>query len=333
MWWRALIDAGAVPAAYVPPPTAGSAEAWDDGAGTVRADLVEDAELRAHPVPTGGDARIPATVSFLNGIERWSVRAYDGVLPIVDAYVAAAVRRRDAPSQGVLRTTFERTRAFAVAPVGRMTPALRHVLETSVPDIEPIAGEPAGQPLQDLQQVESTVRRARAQLERQLAEAAAGGLATDAWLVLDGLLSRSPGVARHPGAVGVIKSHGVQFLEGRGLERALTLPAGHRTSVFAVRGGHTRTEVYSWYLRLWPWEGNDLLYGLVRIEARAHPDTVARASQLSGWLWAERAPLATPATRWDRLLYPLHHVEEYLKALAPRDLQLHRASRLPRTGT
>jgi len=93
--------------------------------------------------------------------------------------------------------------------------------------------------------------------------------------------------------------------------------------------------VYSWYLRLWPWEGNDLFYGLLRIEARAHPDTVARASELSGWLFAERAPLATPATRWDRLLYPLHQVEVYLKALAPplRDIRLQRASRLPRTGT
>jgi len=78
-----------------------------------------------------------------------------------------------------------------------------------------------------------------------------------------------------------------------------------------------------------------LFYGLLRIEARAHPDTVARASELSGWLFAERAPLATPATRWDRLLYPLHQVEVYLKALAPplRDIRLQRASRLPRTGT
>src|SRR5439155_21140012 len=158
-------------------------------------------------------------------------------------------------------------------------------------------------------------------------------LVGDAWLVVDGLLSLSPKVARHARVLGVIKSHGQQFLEGRGLERALTLPAAHRTSVFVVRGGHTRTEVYSWYLRLWPWESNDLLYGLVRVEARADRETVTRASALSGWLWAERAPLATPATRWDRLLYPLHHVDEYLKARAPRDLQLHRASRLPRTGT
>jgi hypothetical protein len=61
-----------------------------------------------------------------------------------------------------------------------------------------------------------------------------------------------------------------------------------------------------------------LQYGLLRIEARADRVTIARAPALSGWLLAERAPLATPATRWDRLLYPLHHVEEYLKARAPR---------------
>ena len=319
-WWQALVQAGAVP---------GSGSTGDEPEVSERAELVEDGELQAHPIPRTRVATPP--VSFLNGMERWSVRAYDGVIPIVDAYVAAAVRRRDAA--GVLHTTAAHRRSCAVAAVESMTPKLRALLETSVSDIEPVAAEFVGQPARYLDQVEAIVRRARAHLERELAEAALAGLGADEWLVLDGLLSRSPAVARHPRSLGVIKSHGAQFLEGRGLERALTLPAGHRTSVFVVRGGHTRTETYSWYLRLWPWEGNDLLYGLLRIEARAHPDTVARASELSAWLWAERAPLATPATRWDRLLYPLHQVEEYLKALAPRDLQVHRASRLPRTGT
>jgi hypothetical protein len=330
-WWQSLIEAGAVPAAFVPPPGASAGRAGEDVEAIEGAEVVEDAELQAHAAPERRDARIPAAVSFLSGIQRWSVVAYDGVVQIVNAYVAAAVRRRDA--QGVLHTTFERSRAFAVAPVASMSAELRQVLEQSAPDMEPVDGDLAGQPARYLEKVESTVRRVRAHLERELAEACIGELGADEWLVVDGLLSRSPAVARHPRALGVIKSHGAQFLEGRGLERALTLPAGYRTSVFAVRGGHTRTEVYSWYLRLWPWEGNDLFYGLLRIEARSHPDSVARASELSGWLWAERAPLATPATRWDRLLYPLHHVEEYLKSRAPRDLQTRRASRLPRTGT
>ncbi|OLD88017.1 MAG: hypothetical protein AUG85_05815 [Gemmatimonadetes bacterium 13_1_20CM_4_66_11] len=325
-WWRALIDAGAVAGG------GGRTDEAESGA-TVGADLVEGSELQIHRVADRTGSPIPPAVSFLNGIERWSVVAYDGVVQVVNAYVAAAVRRRD--KTGVLHTTFERSRAFAIAPLDRMSPALRQALEQSAADIEAVAGELVEQPARYLEMVEATVRRGRARIERDLAEQAMNDIGPDEWLVIDGLLSRSPDVARHPRALGVIKSHGTQFLEGRGLERALTLPAGHRTSVFAVRGGHTRTEVYSWYLRLWPWEGNDLLYGLLRIEARAHADSVKRASELSRWLWAERAPLATPATRWDRLLYPLHHVEEYLKTRAPRDLQQgpRRASRLPRLAS
>ena len=316
MWWQAVIDAGAVPVAFVPNPatTRGSKENTE---ATDRAALVEEAELESHAVPERRSARIPPAVSFLAGFSRWAVVACDGIIQLVDAYVAAAVRRRDAG--GALHTTFERNRAFALAPLERMTPALREVFEASASDIESIDGELAGQPARYLETVESTVRRVRAGLERDVAEQCIATLGAEEWLVLDGLLSRSPTVARHPRALGVINSHGTQFLEGRGLERALTLPPGHRTSVFTVRGGHTRTEVYSWYLRLWPWEGNDLLYGLLRVEARPDPASIALASALSGWLVAERAPLATPATRWDRLLYPLHNVQEYLKARAPRD--------------
>ncbi len=302
-WWQGLIDAGAVPVAFVPNP----------GGARAPKEQTKPAEraLETHPVPDRGGARVPPAVSFLAGFARWGVVACDGIIQVVDAYVAGAVRRRD--SRGVLHTTFERNRAFAIAPLERMTPGLRQVLQASVPDIEPIDAELAGQPAQYLETVESTVRRVRAGLERELAEKCIATLGAEEWLVLDGLLSRSPTVARHPRALGVINSHGTQFLEGRGLERALTLPAGHRTSVFAVRGGHTRTEVYSWYLRLWPWEGNDLLYGLLRVEARADPASVALASELSGWLVAERAP---------------HNVEEYLKARAPRDLSTAR-HRLP----
>jgi hypothetical protein len=330
-WRKALIAAGAVPAAFVPPLSGAAPD--DNAEDGVTADLVEDAELEIHPVPERTAAQVPRAVSFLNGFERWGVAAYDGIAPIVNAYVAAAVRRRDA--RGLLHTTHDRARDFVIAPLDVMDPNRRQLLTTEHPEVEAVPGDRVGQPSLFFEMVEATVRRARGRLEKEIAEAALAGLGDDEWLVVDGLLSRSPAVARHPRALGVIKSRGAQFLEGRGLERALTLPAGHRTSVFRVRGGHTRTEVYSWYLRLWPWEGNDLLYGLLRVEARAHADVVGRASELSGWLLAERAPLATPAARWDRLLYPLHHVEEYLKSRAPRapDLQLRRASRLPRTGS
>src|SRR5687768_6367896 len=242
-WWRTLIAAGAVPAAFVPPDIR-SPDAGSSGA-PIPTDLVEDAELQTHPVPDLGLGAVPRVVTFLDGIARWSVMAYDGYAPLVRAYVAAAARRR--PTRGALRTTHEKSRDFAVAPLDRMSATHRALLTKACSDVEPASGDHVGHPLLYLETVETAVRRARAHVEREIAEATLATLADDEWLVLDGLLSRSAAVAKHPRAMGLIRSHGTQFLEGRGLELALTLPAGHRTSVFRVQGGHTRSEVYSWY--------------------------------------------------------------------------------------
>lgn len=44
--------------------------------------------------------------------------------------------------------------------------------------------------------------------------------------------------------------------------------------------------------------------------------TVEEADLVSGWLRAERVPLSAPDGRWDRLFYPIHLVENYLRARA-----------------
>jgi len=135
------------------------------------------------------------------------------------------------------------------------------------------------------------VQKARAALERRLAERRLEALGSDEWLVVDGVLSDSAALSAHPRALGVVKSHGAQYFAGPELERALTLPAGHRTSVFRPKRRGARREIHSWYLRLWPWEGNDLLYGLLRVEARAHP-TRARLhpeSPRGSWMSAPRS--------------------------------------------
>jgi len=126
---------------------------------------VEGSERQEHPVP---EPRIPSAVSFLNGIERWNVVAYDGVVQVVSAYIAAAVRRRTA--RGELATTLERSRAFAIAPLERMSQPLRHALEDAAPDIERVDGDLVAQPARYLEMIDVTVRRARAHLERELAE-------------------------------------------------------------------------------------------------------------------------------------------------------------------
>jgi hypothetical protein len=324
-WWDALVRAGAVPAAYVPPASLGRTDA-DDGA-EPGADLVEGESVAVHAVAPA----VSPPACFLDGIEQWKVVGYDGVLPIVRAYVAAAVRRRGQDRR--LRTAFEAARDFAIAPLAGLAPERRRALAEHCPDVVEISIEEGTQPGRVLELARRAVDSARAALERDLAERCLARLGENEWLVVDGLLSVSGKLAGHPRALGVIKSHGAQFFSGADLERALTVPADHRTSVFRARGGHARNEVYSWYLRLWPWEGNDLLYGLLRVEARAAAATIAAAGATSGWLLGERAPIATPDVRWDRLLYPIHDVETYLRVRAPRDLLASRASRLPRTGT
>src|SRR4051812_10685893 len=151
-WWHELIAAGAVPAAFTPPPTL--TPGTDGAGGTEHADLVEDAELEAHPLPGRSVARLPEAVSFLAGIERWSVVAYDGVVQVVNAYVAAAIRRRD--ERGLLRTTRERHRGFAIAPLERMKPGLRQWLALAAPDLESVRPGRGGQPPRHLGPGEGT---------------------------------------------------------------------------------------------------------------------------------------------------------------------------------
>jgi hypothetical protein len=326
-WLTALYAAGITPASFLPDSSGGRRGEPADEAGA-GVELVEDGELRVHPIAPGPP---PATVGFLDGIQQWKVVGYDGVLPIAVAYVAAAVRRRG--RDGRLRTADWEARELVVASPETLDEARRRAIAAA--GLEPVAAEldGPGQPGQALEALRREVHRARQALERELGHRALGRLGESEWLVVDGQLAVSATLSRHPRALGVIKSHGAQFLEGRHLERALTVPAAHRTSVFRVHGGHGRTEVDSWYLRLWPWEGRDLFFGLIRIEMAAAPDPGTRVPEISGWLFAERATLSAPDARFDRLLYPIHDVESYLRSRAPGDLLAAPASRLPRTGT
>jgi hypothetical protein len=113
--------------------------------------------------------------------------------------------------------------------------------------------------------------------------------------------------------VAISKSHSVLPFEGADLESYLRLPAGFRSSVYAP-ATRSLAPVRAWGLRLWPWEGKDLLHGLVRVEVAPANEATERADEISRWVLAERAPVSAPDRRWDRLLYGVHSVEQYLKA-------------------
>ena len=59
---------------------------------------------------------------------------------------------------------------------------------------------------------------------------------------------------------------------------------------------------------------HDALWGIVRVEVAETEDPSARADEVSRWVLAERAPLALPDSRWDRMAYPVRECEEFLRA-------------------
>jgi len=267
------------------------------------ADYVEDSDgVRARPVRPSG--HFPA-VAFLDGIQRFAVEARFGLVPVIRGHVGAAVLcRRD----GHLEVEDAASEDFLVTAAGALNATQRSGLaELGLPLHEVEVAERA-HPILDVQRTARVVERRRETLERRLA---GNALERDPerWLVVDGSVGDLGGAR----VLGVIKSHETQFLRGTDLEIALTLPEGHRTSVFARSRG-TRGTVWTWYLRMWPWENQDLLHGLVRIERPPLALVVDEVDAVSAWLIAERTPLSAPDARWDRLLYPIHQVETYLRA-------------------
>jgi hypothetical protein len=298
---RRLAVRGLTPASAVPESSGGRTEE-----ACIRpARLVEDSVLQCRPVGTAEPW--PDPLAFLDGVQRMHLLAYAGAAPIYVGEIAAAVReRRGARLKTVVedrrRVVIARPRALATA-----GDALEGLPTSALPEDEP------PHPVRDLTQASRALDRARGRLELELGRRFR--LDSGTWLLVDGALSESPEWATDPRTIGVSKSHATLPFEGSDLDRYLRLPPGYRTSIFAPQ---TRSvaPVHAWALRLWDWEGKDLFHGLVRIEVSPGNGVPATADLISRRLLAERAPLSTPDPRWDRLLYGIHSVEQYLRARA-----------------
>jgi hypothetical protein len=296
---RTLAVRGLTPASEIPEASSGRTEE----ACLRPARLVEHAALAALPV--GAPEPWPDPVAFLDGVQRTTLLAYAGAAPIVVAEIAAGVRER---SHGRLVTVVEERRVLALGRPSALAAAgdaLDGLGTLALAEDEP------PHPVRDLFNAARAVDRARGALE--IAVAARFRARSTGWLVVDGALSESPAWAEDPRIVGIAKSHATLPFEGEALERYLRLPAGHRSSVFAP-ATRSVAPVHAWALRLWPWEGRDLFYGLIRVEVSPLNGTAEAADRLSRYLLAERAPISTPDRRWDRLLYGIHSVERYLRA-------------------
>jgi hypothetical protein len=296
---RLLAEAGATVATTRAPGSHGRAEA----AATRPARLIEDGVVTVHdpgpPVPG------PEPLAFLDGVQRHQVVGYVGASPVVGAVVAAAVRER---RQRRLTTVVEARERLLVArgfAIRALPPIPEGHRAVELDDDEP------WHPIRDLDAAVAAIDDARGALEVRVGELFRRR--SDGWMVVDGTLTESPSWVRDPRMLAVAKSHATLPFEGDDLITYLRLPAGRRSSVFQP-ASRRRAPVYAWALRLWPWEDRDLLFGLVRVEAAPTEETLARVDEFSRWILAERAPVSSGDGRWDRLLYGIHSVEEYLRA-------------------
>ena len=265
--------------------------------------LTEGPALRT--IAFGSPECWPDAVAYLDGVQRSEIIGYAGSAPLFVAELAAAVReRRNRRLQTIVeaRRTVVLARPAALAAAGEAVASLEAI---PLPDTDP------AHPLRDLLNAGEALDQARGALEvlvgcRYRAQ-------RDGWLVVDGTLSVSGQWSEDARMVAVSKSHSILPFEGADLEQYLRLPCGHRSSVFAP-ATRSLAPVRAWGLRLWPWDGKDLLYGLVRVEVAPCNGSTEQADAISRWIMADRAPVSAPDRRWDRLLYGMYSVEQYLKA-------------------
>jgi hypothetical protein len=265
--------------------------------------VLENASLTVHEV--GPPCASPEPVAFLDGAQRYEVVGYLDTMPVVAGILSAAVRLR---TGGSFRTVERAERRVLVGRAEALA-----ALGTPIPGVEPIVveGEDRLHPLKELENARRIIDAARTALEHELG--ARFRRSHRGWLVVDGVISDTPIWTTDEKVVGVSKSHATLPFDGEQLSRYLTLPSGHRTSIFEPTTWRF-APVHSWGLRLWPFEGNDLLHGLIRVEVAPGAVDGRRADELSRWLLAERVPLSRPDPRWDRLLYGVASVERHLRA-------------------
>lgn len=143
---------------------------------------------------------------------------------------------------------------------------------------------------------------------------------TDGRLLIDGSIPAA-GKADGRFMIGVVKSHTRQYFASEERVRLLfEMRAGQRSSVFHTSSPDgSAPSVYSFYLRLLEHPVGGPMFGLVRVELPPTETMLAQVDRIAAWLMDETAPLSLPDSRYDRLLYPIHVVEEHLAARRPSE--------------
>jgi hypothetical protein len=289
----------------------------DDPPRVKRCALLEDRELRVHDVVPSAEAMFTA---FLDGVQESRVVHYLDGVPIVHGRAGAVIRERVARRMTTWAPGARESSAL-YAPRALLGPPLWERLQgANLTMVDTLVGDvpaEAVHPHELLRRAFHAVQNDRESLEISLAEMWCTRR-TDP-LFVDGGLPRGPMASASRCCVGVIKSHHTLYVGDEGIRTVLALPEGSRTSVFIVER-QWGSSAASWYLRLRGLRSDNPMWGLVRVEVATAPEPASsisiRANEVSGWILAERTPLALPDGRWDTMAYGVRDCEVYLRALS-----------------
>lgn len=267
---------------------------------------------------------------FLDGIERKKILFYYRSIPVIYGYVAGVVLKRT--DKKMHSMGFEKSHESFYLPLKQSPESPEHYfsseeLQSFEKNMVNI-GKPSSKdgndypmiPEQLVQAAHSEIQTKRNYIEESLVKEWIGGGFDDGWLFVDGRLeNKSRDLIANSNIIGVIKSHHASYFGYEEQYRIYSMQKGERSGVFQPKNDKGKREnVFSWYLKLHhDKRQGDNNFGLVRVEVPAEERFLKKADIISSWILLETKPVAFPASRWDRMIYPIKYCEDYLKSKAP----------------
>ncbi|MFQ3550296.1 MAG: hypothetical protein SNJ70_11165 [Armatimonadota bacterium] len=255
---------------------------------------------------------------FLDGMQRTRTAFYSKGVPIVYAYTAAVIRKRAETrkmenyarpiSKEALYIPYKIYDKDIIENAGIAT------IDTS-DDLKEFVNHPAMLEQYAAEKINNT----REDLESTLANRwIEENINNDDWIIIDGSLPKieSKIDPSNINAIGMIKSHNTLYFPMEEMSKVFAMQVGQRSSVF-IPDSPKKAPVHSWYLRLYPNDGKDPFFGLIRVEVPMCDRTFDIVNSICKWILNEKNPLSLPDMRYDKMLYPIRDCEQYLKSLAP----------------
>ena len=293
--------------------------------GQMQAEIIRkdepDGVLKLKKVPINTDKS--GFSYFLDGIERKKIVFYYRSIPIIYGYVGASVIQRT--DKRLLSCGIEKfSENFYLPLISADSP--KHYFKQE--EIEELGqniiniGEKNSSgsfpllPAEFIQIAHAKIQTERGEIEKQLALEWQNKNRSNEWLFIDG---RIEGKISGENIAGIIKSHHACYFDYEDQYKIYTMEKGQRTSVFQpVDKNGKKENIHTWYLRLHSDKRSGVNdFGIIRVEIPANEKLLSRVDEISSWILLETKPVGFPASRWDRMIYPIKYCEDYLKSKAP----------------